>query len=105
MTDLKVLRPTRKLGHYRYIRFGISEATAARIDRLKAAAERFHCELDIEALLRARLASLLEDAEADLAELARPEPQGHGPAAAAVVLLSLSGEAEEPGDARPEAEG
>ena len=105
MAALKVLQPTRKIGHYRYIRFGISEATAARIDKLKAAAERFSCELDIEASLRARLATLLDDAEADLAELAQTEPDGHAQAAASVVLLSLSDEPEEPADARPHAEG
>ena len=105
MAALKVLQPTRKLGHYRYIRFGISEATAAHIDRLKAEAERFQCELDIEALLRARLATLLDEAEADLAELAKPEPNGHAQAAASVPMLSLSEEAEEPADARPQAEG
>ena len=105
MAALKVLQPTRKLGHYRYIRFGISEATAARIDKLKAAAERFSCELDIEASLRARLATLLDEAEADLAELAQPEPTDHAQAAASMVLLSLSDEPEEPADARPCAEG
>ena len=99
MAALKVLQPTRKLGHYRYIRFGISEATAARIDKLKAAAERFSCELDIEASLRVRLATLLDDAEADLVELAKPDD--HAQAAASMVLLSLSDEPEEPADARP----
>jgi hypothetical protein len=97
VSSLRVLQPTRRLGHYRYIRFGIDEATALRLGAVKEQVEDKGFVLDVEALLRQRLGELIAEAEADLRDLAHGASSG--PATAA-----LGGAEQEDGDAGPAAE-